>query len=174
MAWISRLKCKNETDCAARLWAETRNASESDISQPPPSSDQSTHSSISDHPSSDLSTLSHSTINCPSSHSDDDDDNHNFPEDSLEPENNFDYLGHQGLGIEMIWMIIMYLWHMPSKMLQLTHWWLMNYLSMTWVPLLTGALKMKSFCWPHFERIKQSICYTCKPWLLISSTCRLF
>ena len=80
----------------------------------------------------------------------------------------------QGLGIEMIWMIIMYLWHMASKMLQLTHWWLMNYLSMTWVPLLTGALKMKSFCWPYFERIEQSICYTCKPWLLISSTCRLF
>ena len=80
----------------------------------------------------------------------------------------------RGLGIEMIWTIIMYLWHMPSKMLQPTHQWLMNYLSMTWVPLLTGTLKMKSFCRPHFERIKQSVCYTCKPWLLISSTHRLF
>ena len=39
--------------------------------------------------------MSHSAINCPSSHSDDDDDNHNFPEDSSEPENNFDYSGHQ-------------------------------------------------------------------------------
>ena len=57
--------------------------------------DQNTHSSISDHSSSDLSTLSYSTINCPSSHSDDDNDNHNFPEDSSEPENNFDYSGHQ-------------------------------------------------------------------------------
>ena len=89
------MKRKDETDRAARLRAETRNASESDISQSPPSSDQNTHSSISDHSPSDLSTLSHSAINCPSSHSDDDDDNHNFPEDSSEPENDFDYSGHQ-------------------------------------------------------------------------------
>ena len=80
----------------------------------------------------------------------------------------------QGLGIEMIWMIIMYLQHMPSKMLQWTHWWLMNYLSMTWVPLLTRTLKTKSFCQLHFERIEQSICYTRKPWLLISLTHGLF
>ena len=92
---MADLKCKDKTDCAARLQAETRNASESDISQSPPSSDQNTHSSISDHSSSDLSTLSHSAINCPSSHSDDDNDDHNFLEDSLEPENNFDYSGHQ-------------------------------------------------------------------------------
>ena len=66
------------------------------LNHPPPLTR--THSSISDPSSSDLSsdltTLTHSTTNHPSSHSDDN-DNHDLPGDSSQPENNFDYSGLQ-------------------------------------------------------------------------------